>query len=237
MADQVETKEPVTESKAEPKADAKAAEPNPDLVAAREEAKKAREEADRAKGLLVRLAQRLQSAPAAPEPEENDDDARARLKQAIEEDPEGVLDQHFNARMAPILKDRYEQDARMLKEREIEKIVAKHGKDEWNKYKDQVDEFMGNMSLTTKANPGAWERAYDFVRLQHVDDIVEAKVQERMNRDKQMATETGSSVGTRRPSKAPLSALEADIMKEYDMTDEEWRKYGGGTAMSEGEIE
>lgn len=221
---------------------AEAAKPDPrdaELKTAREEAARAKDEADRAKRLMVGLAQKMQQAEAgrgAPEPEP-DDKAVERLREAIEQDPEGVLDEHFNRRMAPILKDRYELDARLNFDREREKIVSKHGEDKWKKYEPELAKFLEPMSLTTKAAPGAIAQAFDFVRLQHFDDEVNEAVEKRMNRDKHMTTEGGSSVGTRRASKAPIGEVERQIMKEYGMDEDAWRKYGGGHGMSASDLE
>lgn len=208
-----------------------------EIAALRAETAQAREEAERAKRLMVGLATRMGAGQQAAPTVEDDGKAPERLREALETDPESAMDDHFNRRMAPILRDRYEHDASMNQIRERDKLVAKHGEEKYKKYEKEVGEFMGDMSLTTRAAPGAYERAFDFVRLQHLDEEVEAEVAKRMNRDKQITTEGGSSVGTRRPSKAQLSATEREIMTEYGMNEEEWRKYGGGSAMSQGEIE
>jgi len=187
-----------------------------------------RSDGDKSKGYVVALTQQLsrlmQERDQAPEmpPQER----RAAVKQLIDEDPETALNAHFEQRIAPIVSQQRQTLASINKERAIDKI----GKDDWGKWGSKVEEFMSGMDESIKATPGAWEDAYDMVRIKNIDAIVEERVRAKLAEQQRGSLLEGSSsnaAATRTDQQ--LTQLERTIAKEFGMTDEEWRKYGGQT--------
>lgn len=194
------------------------------------------EEKDKARGYAIALTQQLSQLMEGreqPRDEIPPDKRREVLRQSLEEEPEETLDAHFQQRLAPFVQKNNQTLAIINKERAVEKIGTK----EWNKYKGEIEQFTSKMDAETMASPGAWENAYHFVRSQHLDDIVNERVREALaERDSKTQLEGSSShVGATRGVR-PLSTLEQHMAKEFNMTDEEWRKYGRGpTPPTEGE--
>jgi phage I-like protein len=205
--------------------------PKPDEVQAlRADMERLRAENDKKTGYLVALTQRL-AQQTTREEDVDPDEQRAAVKDLLDKDPVAALNAHFQERVAPIVNQNLSTLAVINKERAIEKI----GTDAWKKWGSKIEEFMAPFNPNTKAEPGAWENAYNFVRIQHVDEIIKDGVRKEMEAMQQTTQLEGASNGAGSPGKktAPLSSLEKQIATEFGMTDDEWRKYENTGATGE----
>ena len=212
------------------------------LDAAKAKASEAEAESERAKRYIVQLVQRFQEGRGTQQQQNQPSEAeRAQaIKDRLEEDPQSVLDEHFNERMTPLLEQQLRNTAssnRQLAKERLSGIKDAEGVSKWDKYEKEVDEFMKPLSLETQAQPGAWENAFQFIRSQHLDDEIQDALKAQARRDANGFVEGSGSGATSGGASAvkPLSTLEKQIAAEYGMSDEEWRKYGGGN-FTEGNI-
>jgi hypothetical protein len=188
----------------------------------------AEDEADRAKRFIVNFV----SGKVAQDPERLPDtfagaDSGALIEE-FKENPIGLLDKHFATRMAPIVADNLEARAKDNRTRAMERL----GKETWDEYGDAIDNFMGGLSLHTRANPGSYEEALHFVRARNIDKEVDKRVNAKlkaMEDEKRSSVEgsgsrSGASIGSngRPPS---MTEVERQVAKGFGMTEKEWMKY------------
>lgn len=86
-------------------------------------------------------------------------------------DPDRFMDAQFKKRVEPLAQS-YTQS---LKETNKQNFRARIGEEEWNKYGEEVEQFMESLSPQVQIQPQAFETAYNFVRAQHVDEIAKEK--------------------------------------------------------------
>lgn len=204
---------------------------------------KATADGEKAKGYLAQLLELIPDAPTDGDPKGDDEDPVARFKERFEKDPKALMDAHFNERVRPLLENQFQGAIK----REYEAAVAKHP-ELFEKYGEEIMKFMEPMALETKAAPGAWEHAAQFVRTQHFDDELKSRVDAEVAKVKKNYEVTGlvelptGDNGTVSGDAKPISAVERDIAKKFGMDADEWKKFsgdGGPTAeesvFSEGE--
>jgi hypothetical protein len=189
----------------------------------------ATDEADRAKRFIVNFVSERQSG--RPDPESLPDPIGTipanDVIEEFKENPIGLLDKHFATRMAPIVADNLEARARENRNRAIERL----GNDTWSEYGQEIDRFMGGMSLHTRANPGSYEEALHFVRARNIDKEVEKRVEARMKQvenEKRGLVEGGGSRsgGSYANGRGPgMTEMEKSIAKGFGMSEKEWMKY------------
>lgn len=203
----------------------------------RKELQNAKEEGDKAK---MYLSQVLEMIPQQGEQQEarsqdTEEEALERFKEAFEKNPKKALDEHFSSRVRPLVQSQYEQSV----VREYESAKMKHPQ-LFEKYGEEIVRFMEPMALDTKATPGAWEKAAQFVRMQHIDDEISSRVEEKVSELKSHFTETGaielpsSDNGTIASGAPKITAIERDIAKKFGMSSDEWRKYSVEEAATAG---
>lgn len=144
----------------------------------------------------------------------------------IQKDPIVLLDAHFQNRMAPILDERMKADEAVLKSLARDKI----GKDRWDKYAKEIEEFMAPLAPAFRAKPGAWEEAFKYIRANHLDEEVEARFKERVETERQATLEGSMPGATGRDGKRAITKEERAIMEEFGMGDDDWRKWRGDDA-------
>lgn len=86
-------------------------------------------------------------------------------------DPNGFVEKQFQKRVGPLAN--YTFNA--LKETNKSNFQARIGQDEWEKYGEEVEQFVNALAPEMQANPKAYETAYNFARSQHVDEIAEER--------------------------------------------------------------
>jgi hypothetical protein len=189
----------------------------------------AEQEADRAKRFIVNFV----SGKGETERQAPHTDTLAAVQpgdfiEEFKENPVGTLDRHFATRMAPIVADNLEARAKDNRSRAIERL----GAETWNEYGDEIDRFMGGLSLHTRANPGSYEEALHFVRARNIDKEIEKRVNARMKSiedEKRAAVEgggsrSGASASNGRSAPA-MTEVERQIAKGFGMSEKEWMKY------------
>lgn len=190
-----------------------------------QEKEQLRTEREQARGYAYALTQRLaQTEQARPEVDANPEERQQRVKQALDDDPEGTLDAHFRERVAPLMANQYRTLANMNKDAFVRSIDPK----QWQKYAPEVEEFVKGFSPETMAEKDAWANAFNFVRMNHLDDIVEERLRERaeeQNRKNLLESGATGAASSTAPTRQ-ISNAEKDAMAYFGMDEKEWRKYG-----------
>ena len=201
---------------------------NKDREAARLDAVNARRESEGAQAYLQNLLGTMRTAAEAGNRGAAPVDERT-LAEKLSENPEGVLDEHFRARMGPIvnayLQNQDLQNRELAKERMLrdDSLKDAEGVSFWTKYEKEVDQFMAGMPAEIRARPGTYERALKFVMAEHIDEVADAKAariaKQREARERGAFVEgpTGAAPRTRQPE--GLTSLEKEIAKGLGMTE------------------
>jgi hypothetical protein len=218
------TDAPVEEPAKEP-----ATQPVDDVATLKQRLASAEDEADRAKRFIVNFVSDRQAKDTSG-PAEDPIGAvpPGDFIESFKEDPIGLLDKHFATRMAPIVADNLEARAKDNRTRARERL----GAEVWETYGEDIDRFMEGMSLHTRANPGSYEEALNFVRAKNIDKEIERGVARRlaeMNQESRSAVEGGGShsgAPARGNGRGPvMTDEERQIAKGFGMTEKEWMKY------------
>jgi hypothetical protein len=206
-------------------------EPVDDVATLKQRLALAEDEADRAKRFIVNfVSDRNAKEPPGPPADPIAHVAPGDFIEGFKEDPIGLLDKHFATRMAPIVADNLEARAKDNRSRARERL----GAELWGTYGEEIDRFMEGMSLHTRANPGSYEEALNFVRAKNIDKEIERGVKARldqMNTESRSAVEGGGSHSGASPSngRGPgMSDVEKQIAKGFGMSEKEWMKYKSG---------
>jgi hypothetical protein len=178
-------------------------------------------DADQAKRYLVDLVARLgQQQTETTAPAQAQDASPEELIEEFKQNPVGLLDRHFAARMGPVLTEHLEDRGKMNRQYFIDQ-----NKEDWEEYGKEVDAFMAPMSLSTKAKLGSWQEGLNYIKAKHIDQIVEKRMKAQKEAEKRGLVEgrgasPGSSNGGNRPYR--LSPLEKEVAKGFGMTEAEW---------------
>jgi len=175
------------------------------------------EEAASARGQVSVILEQIQRAAAA-----GDKGAQQQVKtlrDKFDEDPVAAMNELVTLRVGPIVQEYFGRSA----DTEREAARLKHGK-MFEKYADEVDDFMKDMPLDVKAKAGSYTAALKYVRSQHLEEEVEeARKQER----ERAAQPEGASPAEAESKKArPMSREEREIMKAFEMDEDDWSKWG-----------
>lgn len=180
-------------------------------------------DADQAKRYLVDLVSRMgQNAEQANQPAQEVQASASDLIEEFKENPVGLLDRHFAARMGPVLHEHLDTQAKIIRQAFIDR-----NKDDWEDFGKEIDAFMQPMSMSTKAKPGSWEEGLNYIRGKHIDKLVEKKMKAKEAADKQSQIEgrgvlvSGANGASKR---VRLTEMEKAVAKGFGMTEEEWAK-------------
>lgn len=142
-----------------------------------------------------------------------------QIRQAFDEDPQGVLDRHFQERMAPIVHTHLENTAEIVKSHFVDRVKEDP---DWKAYKGEVEEFMKNIEPAVKAQPGAWDRAFAFVRSNHLDEIADRRAERILAQKQESFTEGKGISGAPGAKKVTLSEEQKLIAKGLRLSEEEY---------------
>ena len=186
------------------------------------------EEADRAKRFIVNfVAGRSEQSGQEMPPDPLADVSPDSVIEAFKENPLDLLDKHFATRMAPIVADNLEARAKDNRTNAMRSL----GADTWNEYGQEIDKFMSGLSLHTRANPGSYEEALNFVRAKNIDKEIDKRVKARMaeldNEKRGLVEGSGTRVGSMSGGNgaARMTDTEKAIAKGFGMSEKEWMKY------------
>lgn len=175
------------------------------------------EEAAAARGQVSVILEQIQRAAAA-----GNVDAQKQVKtlrDRFDEDPVAAMNDLVTMRVGPIVQEYFGRTA----DTEREAARLKHGK-VFEKYADEIDEFMKDMPLDVKAKAGSYTAALKYVRSQHLEEEVEeARKQER---ERASQPEGASSAEVDKGKAKPITREEREIMKAFDMSEDDWSKWG-----------
>jgi len=218
--------EPSTRIKEETKPEKAEAETN-DLKARFEQAQqenqelrgttqRALEEATTARAQVNLILEQIQRA--ASQGDASAQKAVKTLRDRFDEDPVSAMNDLVTMRVGPIVQEYFGRTANT----EREAAHAKHGK-QFEKYEDEIDEFMKDMPLDVKAKPGSYTAALKYVRSQHLEEeLEEARKEER----ERASRPEGASAAEPRERKTPMTREERDVMKAFNMDEDDWHKWG-----------
>lgn len=156
------------------------------------------------------------------------------LQERLNEDPEAVLEEHYNKRTAPIVRANLENQAKIVRELAVSKLnnvkLYDGGPSLWERYGDEVDQFLGQFpDVSTRAAPDAYEAAIQWVRSKHIDEEITEREKARNEAEKRAFVEgptAGAAAGPRR--KVALTDVERAVAKGLNLTEEEYRQYKEG---------
>ena len=153
-------------------------------------------------------------------------DPAESLRERMNDDPIGVLDQHFQSRIAPLANTYAENQAALNRQLTAERM----GRDEntrelWGKYEKEVDEFMSTMPGQVRVQPNAYENAFKFILAQHLDEVIEHRTARKTETEKRAFVEPATAAEGARPKKADLSDIEKQVARGLGLTDDEYVKW------------
>lgn len=174
---------------------------------------KATTDAQQSQAYVRQIVERMQQAAVEP---------AGDIRDRMNEDPNRTLDEHFNARIAPLAKMTLENNAQTNFQ-----IFENQMKDDedWKMYRPEVEKFMESIPLEVKAQPKSWEKAYDLVRINHLNEIVERKSAKQSKMEKAAFVEAPSGARPTASRKQELSDIQKQIAKGLDLTEDEYREY------------
>lgn len=175
------------------------------------------EEAAAARGQVSVILEQIQRAANA-----GNVDAQKQVKtlrDKFDEDPVAAMNDLVTMRVGPIVQEYFGRTA----DTEREAARQKHGA-LFDKYADEIDEFMKDMPLDVKAKAGSYTAALKFVRSQHLEEEVEEA--RRQERERASQPEGASSAEVDKGRAKPVTREEREIMKAFDMSEDEWTKWG-----------
>jgi len=140
------------------------------------------------------------------------------LRDRFDDDPVAAMNELVTMRVGPIVQEYFGRTA----DTEREAARAKFGK-QFDKYADEIDEFMKDMPLDVKAKPGSYGAALKYVRSQHLEEELEDARKEERER---ASRPEGASAAEPRERKTPMSREERDVMKAFNMDEDDWHKWG-----------
>jgi len=205
-----------------------------ELKTTRERADVAAKDADQAKRYLVDLVSRIGQDNRVQQQQQEQPAQDASPDELLEEfknNPVGLLDRHFAARMGPILHDHLDDRAKLNRQYFIDQ-----NKDDWAEYGDEVEAFMQPMSMSTKSRQGSWQEAMNFVKAKHIDAIVDKRIKTRDEAEKKTLVEGRGGFSNRRPvGTYRLTDDEKAVAKGFGMSEKEW--IANKTAFERGEAD
>jgi hypothetical protein len=189
----------------------------------RQMAEKAIRDGEEAKSYVHQLMGQLQGAASAarsvaaePGVPLNDE-----MREQLQQDPIGVLDAHFQARMAP-MREAYLKNQDALNRQLAAERLSKQG---WKDYEKEVDAFMAPVPYEVRAQPGAYESAFRIVLANHLDEEVEKRVAAKQRpRDESFVEPASGGPGRAKPAPI-LSEVEKSVAREFGMSEEEYAKW------------
>jgi len=174
------------------------------------------EEVALARGQVQVILDQIQRAAASGDPGAKR--AEKSLRDRFDEDPVSAMNDLVTMRVGPVVQE-YLAD-RAQQEREH---ARKDSPDLFKRYGKEADEFMKDMPMDVKAKHGSFSQALQYVRALHVDEeVADARKEER---ERASRPEGASAAETEKPAKRSLERDEREVMKHFDMDEDDWRKW------------
>jgi hypothetical protein len=221
MADLGKEEEVKPEEKAEDKAEESLAEKfvrlEKENAELRQTTQASLSEASAARGQVQLILDQIQRAAASGDQQAQK--TEKSLREKFDDDPMSAVNELFTLRMGPVIQEYFGRQA------DSERASAyQRNPKQFEKYGREVDEFMKDMPLDVKAKPGSYEAALKYVRSTHLDEEVEAARKE--ERERASLAEGASAAEPDKRERRALSREEREIMKEFEMSEDEWQRWG-----------
>lgn len=177
----------------------------------------AQRDSQQSQAYVRQIVERMQAAASEQAPPDPNS-----VREHLEQDPNAVLDAHFNARIAPLAKMTLEAHANT----NFQVFEASNRENEdWMAYKGEVEKFMETIPLEVKAQPNSWQKALDLVRGNHIDEIVERRAKKRTQAEKAAFVEGPSGSIASTSKKIELTPEQKEIAKGLGMSNEDYISY------------
>ena len=89
--------------------------------------------------------------------------------------PDKFMDKQFEKRLGPIVQTTFQS----LKETNKSHFMNQIGAEEWEKYGQEIEQFVSSLSPQVQVHPNAYKQAYNFVQANHLDEIVSSKADQK----------------------------------------------------------
>jgi hypothetical protein len=150
-----------------------------------------KERNDRLEARVEDLTTRVLQTPAATPPVvEAPDPIKA---EDLQDNPQETLDRHFQEKVNPLIDAQVKNNAATLRE-----VAIQRHPEMFEKYGKEIDNVASRMDPKALQNPEAYNHIINHVRSQHLDEIVEARVSDALNKreqDKTIDASTGLPTG------------------------------------------
>lgn len=196
-----------------------------DALRAEHEATKARlvqaeDNANKSQAYSRQILERIQLA--ASQNQQTTDNGQTEFRDRMNENPEAVLDEHFKSRIAPLAEMSLANQSQV----NLQMLDSRMANDEdWTKYRPEVVAFMEKTPLELRAQPNSWDKAFNLVKSEHLDEIIERKSAKRTQAEKAAFVEPPSGGQKPQPKKIQLSDAQKEIAKGLDMTESEYMEW------------
>lgn len=174
-------------------------------------------EASAARGQVQLILDQIQRAAA--QGDQQAQRTERTLKEKFDDDPMAAVNELFTMRMGPVIQEYFGRQA------DAERAAA-HSRNtkQFEKYGREVDDFMKDMPLDVRAKPGSYDAALKYVRSQHLEEEVEQARKD--ERERASLAEGASAAEPDKKERRVTSREEREIMKEFNMSEEEWGRWG-----------
>jgi len=176
--------------------------------------------ANKSQAYSRQILERIQLAAA--QNQQAEPNGQNEFRDRMNENPEAVLDEHFKSRIAPLA----EMSLANQWSVNLQMADAQFASDEdWQKYRPEVVAFMEKTPLELRAQPNSLQKAFNLVKSEHLDEIIERKSAKRTQAEKAAFVEPPSGGHKPAAKRIQLSDVQKEIAKGLDMTESEYIEY------------
>lgn len=203
--------------------------PTPDLAseiaALKQELAATKQQSQQSQSYLQMLAAQLQ-AQATAALSEDPKDAKARLREELDQDPESALDKLLAMRLGPIMREQSLSQAKLAEAEAARQLDAEGWGDEYRALKGKVEAFMTDIPVDRQTSADAWRTAFQLQLLQsgQFDDVALRRAQKRIEKERSMASEGASPTRAAPKGPAPLTTEEKRMARAFGMTEDEFQQ-------------
>jgi len=168
------------------------------------------------------MQQQQQQTPPEPEkPVFEDDDLLGDARNF-----ETKLNQFVQRRVSP-----YVQQQMQAQTQQARQLAQQQFGDEFQRWGQEIDQLAGQLPVQQTANPQTWAQLVQYVRGQHMDEIIQERIQaaQQQPRKRPPPSERGRAPaqGGRKKQKGEISAEEREVMQLLGIDETTWKAQNG----------
>ena len=229
----VDTARKVRETAEKVEKEKQAAKPSVDFDALKTENAKLREiaqnAAKQAEASQAQVSQIIDAMQRAAAEGTVSSETAATLAEQLQQDPERVLNEHYNKRTAPLMNAVTQNQAQVAKELAIrqlkEEILPDDKTSVWEKYGGEIEEFLKPYDVSLKTRVDAWTAAAQWVRSRHVKEEVQMVRAADAEKSNAHFSAAPTAAKGRAPAKKGLSEAQKKVAKGLGLTDDEYSEF------------